>query len=189
MTIIYGGSFNPPTIAHYEIAKYILNKFPKSNLIFLPTANSYKKNDLGDFYSRVEMLEILASKLGKRASVSDFEGKLDKYYGTYYSLSQFENPYFVIGADNLMTIDTWINYPRIVQEFKFIVIPRDDLDIAEFINSKVDLKNNRDNFIILDEFKKIDLSSSIYRLSKDSKLLLEEVADYIKNNNLYKEIK
>ena len=24
MKIIYGGSFNPPTIAHYKIAKYLL---------------------------------------------------------------------------------------------------------------------------------------------------------------------
>ena len=37
MTIIYGGTFNPPTIAHFEIAKYLMNKFPNSKLVFLPT--------------------------------------------------------------------------------------------------------------------------------------------------------
>ncbi len=187
MTIIYGGSFNPPTIAHYEIAKYILNKFPKSNLFFLPTNNVYKKDQLNDFNLRLKMLEIVCMKLGSRAKVSDFEGKLDKYYGTYYTLSHFKNPYFVMGADNFKSISTWINYPKIVIDFKFIIIPRDDIDIDEVIKNDENLLKNKDNFIILDDFGKIDLSSSNYRKTKNGNLLLREVEQFILENNLYKE--
>lgn len=187
MTIVYGGSFNPPTIAHYEIAKYILDKFPKSILYFLPTNNSYNKEGLKDFNLRVKMLELLCDKLGKRAKVSDFEGKLDKYYGTYYTLSNFVDPYFVMGADNFESITTWINYPKIIIDFKFIIIPRDNIDINAIINSDEYLEKYKDNFIVLDDFKEVDLSSSVYRKTKNSSLLLKEVDEFIKENNLYKE--
>lgn len=187
MTIIYGGSFNPPTKAHFEIAKYIMEKFPSSEFYFLPTNNSYNKNDLKDFNLRVSMLKLMCEKLGGRAKVSEFEGELDKYYGTYYTLSHFKDPYFVMGADNLITIESWINYPKIVEDFKFIIIPRDGINVLDFINLKPHLKTNKDNFIILDEFSEINLSSSNYRETKDDNLLIEEVAKFIKENNLYKE--
>lgn len=187
MNIIYGGSFNPPTIAHYEIAKYILNEFPNSTLYFLPTNNSYAKNDLRDFNFRLKMLELVCDKLGSRAKVSNFEGKLDKYYGTYYTLSHFENPYFVMGADNLVTISSWINYPKLIEDYKFIILPRNNIDIYSIFQSDDNLMKNRNNFIILNKFKELDLSSSTYRKTKDGSLLLEEVDEFIKKNNLYKE--
>jgi len=188
MTIIYGGSFNPPTIAHFEIAKYILDKFKEADFYFLPTNNSYNKNGLDDFYLRVKMLDLLCERLGSRARVSVFEGQLDKYYGTYYSLSHFQDPYFVIGADNFKTITTWINYPKIVNDFKFIIIPRSSINIEEIFANDKDLRETRNNFIVLDKFKEINLSSSEYRKTKNSNLLIDEVDSFIKQNNLYKEI-
>lgn len=187
MTIVYGGSFNPPTIAHYEIAKYILEKYPNSTFYFLPTNNSYNKEGLKDLNLRVKMLELLCDKLGEKAKVSDFEGKLDKYYGTYFTLSNFVDPYFVMGADNFKTITTWINYPKIIIDFKFIIIPRDNIDINAIISSDEYLEKYKENFIILEGFKEVDLSSSVYRKTKNSSLLLKEVDEFIKENKLYKE--
>jgi len=188
MTIIYGGSFNPPTLAHYKIAKYILDKYPNSTLYFLPTNNFYAKENLNDFQYRLEMLELVVKRLGKRAKVSDFEGRLDKYYGTYYTLSHFPNSYFVMGADNFLTIKSWINYPNLIKDFKFIIIPSEKIDLESFINNDNELKKYKENFIILDDFKEIDLSSTNFRKTKDYSLLLPEVAQYIKEKNLYKEI-
>jgi nicotinic acid mononucleotide adenylyltransferase len=134
------------------------------------------------------MLELLCKRLGNRAKVSDFEGKLDKYYGTYYTLKHFQDPYFIMGADNFRGITKWINYPNIVIDFKYIIIPRENIDIDGIIKSDEYLSKYRNNFIILDKFKEIDLSSSEYRKTKNPNLLLEEVVDFIKQNNLYKEI-
>lgn len=187
MTIIYGGSFNPPTIAHYEIMKYLIENYKDANFYFLPTNNFYHKDNLRDFHHRVEMLELLCKKLKNRVSVSDFEIKLDKYYGTYYTLKHFENPYFVMGADNLLHINKWINFPNIIKDFKFIIIPRDNIDIEKTINENTDLQEYRDNLIILKSFNNIYISSSEFRKTQDSSLLLDEVFEYIKNNNLYKE--
>ncbi|MDD4000912.1 MAG: nicotinate (nicotinamide) nucleotide adenylyltransferase [Bacilli bacterium] len=185
--LLYGGSFNPPTVAHYLVARHLLLKYPKAELHFLPTNNFYPKDNLKDYQYRYEMLEILCRRLGSRAKVNDFELHLDKYYGTYYTLEHFPNAYFIIGADNLLNIDTWINYPMVIEKNKFIILPRNNIDIEAIIEKSPTLKANRDNFIIIENFSSVDISSSQYRQTKNIKYLLPEVAKYIKDNNLFKE--
>lgn len=187
MKILYGGTFNPPTKAHYEIAEFLLKSFPQASLILLPTANHYHKPEIIDFSHRYKMLQIVARNLGKRVEVSDFEEKLDHYYGTAYTLKHFNHPYFVMGADNLINIKSWINYPNIVIENKFIIFPRDNIDLEKVFSSNEILSKYRNNFIVVDDFSNIDISSSNYRKTKNSHLLLPEVKQYIKDNNLYKE--
>lgn len=92
-----------------------------------------------------------------------------------------------MGADNLAEIEKWIKYPDVVYQNQFIIMPREDYDIEAIIESNEVLKKTRNHFIILNEFDKIYISSTAYRLSKDDSLLLEEVADYIKANQLYQE--
>lgn len=186
MKVIYGGSFNPPTLAHFQIGEYLLKKYPEANLIFLPTSSLYHKDDLASDKDRLMMLQIMCDKLGPRALVSDFEMKLDGYYGTSYTLSNIPNSYFVMGADNLLNISKWINFPNVVAQNKFMIIPRDDININNIISSDDFLNKYKNNFIILHDFPKIDISSTNYRKTKKNDCLLEEVNDYIINNNLYK---
>ncbi|HHZ11177.1 MAG TPA: nicotinate-nicotinamide nucleotide adenylyltransferase [Acholeplasmataceae bacterium] len=187
MKILYGGSFNPPTLAHYQIAEYLLEKFPEAELHFLPANNFYEKDNLKDFRERFEMLEILCRRLGPRAKVNGFEGGLDRYYGTWYTLKHFPDAWFVIGADNLVNLPTWINYPAVVRENRFLVIPRPAVDIEEAFLANPMLSENRQNFHVLTDFPETGISSTLYRQTKDERLLLPEVADYIRKNDLYKE--
>lgn len=187
MEVVFGGSFNPPTKAHYEIAKYIINKYKNSEFVFLPANNFYNKGELINFSDRLQMLEIVCNKLGPRAKVSNFEGTLDKYLGTYYTLSHFKNPVFLMGADNFITLPSWINFKNLIKDFKFIIIPRDDINLKKVFQENDLLNKYKDNFTIINEFRKLDLSSSTYRKTLDSSLLLTEVNEYIKTNNLYKE--
>jgi nicotinate-nucleotide adenylyltransferase len=184
MVILYGGAFNPPTIAHLEIIKHILATFD-CELLILPTNNFYNKKDLVDFHHRVKMLELLCQEVKGNIIISDYELTLDKYYGTYYTLKHFNHPYFVIGADALKDINKWICYPKVVIENKFIVIPRDDININEIINSNSVLKDIQNNFIILDGFAKIHMSSSMFREEYNPRYVLDSVLKYIKDNKLY----
>ncbi|HEY8395646.1 MAG TPA: hypothetical protein VIK96_02605, partial [Bacilli bacterium] len=124
---------------------------------------------------------------GNRAKVNDFEIRLDKYYGTWYTLKHFPNSLFVIGADNLQTLHTWINYPAVVKENRFLVIPRPNVDIDAVFREDPLLREYRDNFLVLADFPEIAVSSSLYRETKDEKYLLPEVAEFIRKNDLYKE--
>lgn len=184
MEILFGGAFNPPTIAHYQMLLYLLDYFPEAKIILLPTNNYYHKKDLAPLSDRIAMLKIMIGNL-LRVTVSDYEAHLDKYYGTYYILKAFNHPYFVIGADSLLNINEWIMYPDIVIENKFIVFPRDDLNIKNIIANNKILSQYHNNFIILEKFRKLNISSSMFRESFDEKILLPEVLQYIKENKLY----
>lgn len=182
--VLFGGSFNPPTKAHYEIAKEVIDKFEVKEFVFLPTGNVYNKPNLIECKQRIAMLDLLCKKL-KNASVSDYEMKQDVYLGTYKTLEHFKGFYFLMGADNFITLHQWINYPNVIINNKFIVVERNNLDLNEYINKHLDVKNNINNFLFYEDFKQIDISSSKFNQTKDYSLLLEEVADYIINHNLY----
>jgi nicotinate-nucleotide adenylyltransferase len=187
LKILYGGSFNPPTVAHYEIAKFIINKFPNSEFEFLPTNNFYKENNQKDFHYRCDMLDLVCSKLNGKATVNQFELNLDKYYGTAYTLKNFPGAFFLIGADNLKSIETWIDYPNVVINNNFIVMPRNDISIDEILLNNEILNKYKSHFLIIEDFSSVYVSSSLYRETLEERYLIKEVAKYIKDNNLYKE--
>ena len=72
INVIFGGSFNPPTVAHYEISKQIIEHFNVLDFVFMPTGNNYSKPELINASHRYKMLELVCKKL-KNARVSDFE--------------------------------------------------------------------------------------------------------------------
>ena len=55
----FGGSFNPPTIAHERLAEEIAEKFKLDKVYFVPVGNYYKKTDLIDENKRLAMLESI----------------------------------------------------------------------------------------------------------------------------------
>lgn len=184
--IIYGGAFNPPTIGHLQIIEYLLEHFPDKKLIILPTNNYYKSKEIVSFEHRVAMIKIMCNSFIDKIEISNYEQTLDKYYGTYYTLKHFNHPYFVIGADSLETIHSWINYPDVVIENKFIVFPRGTTnDINSIIENNSILKKYKNHFIICNDYNFNNISSTEYRLTKNKNILNENVIEYIKKNNLY----
>ncbi|MCK9536796.1 MAG: nicotinate-nicotinamide nucleotide adenylyltransferase [Bacilli bacterium] len=186
MDIVYGGSFNPPTVAHFMIAQRVMTLYSDYDFYFLPTGHAYSKTGLVDDYHRVRMLKLLCRRLGERAHVSIIETLERTFTGTYYSLKHFCDPMFVLGADNLIGIESWVRYPDVIIENKFIVIPRDDINLDCLFKHNLLLSEYQKNFTILD-VGNLTISSSQFRNTKDNKYLLPEVAQYIKENNLYKE--
>lgn len=184
INVIYGGSFNPPTIAHYQIAKRIIEEFDVKDFIFVPTGDVYDKANLASAKDRVKMLELVCKRL-KHASVSDYEASQVYFEGTYKTLEFFSGYYFLMGADNFMGIPHWINFPDVVKYNKFIVVKRYDINYDDIFAEHPELAKYKDNFIFVDDFEQIEISSSKYHLTQDSSLLLPEINDYIKRNYLY----
>ena len=183
MIIIYGGAFNPPTKAHYLIAKKLIDEFKPDNFYFLPVGEKYDKKGMASFKERFQMTKILADLL-PNAVVSDKENE-EKFRGTYYMLKDFslvdKDIYFVMGADNFDYLDEWIMADKLIEEFKFIILTREGYDVYNLINEKY--YKNKDNFTVIE----IDypISSTYFRNTKDNELLLDEVYRYILENKLY----
>lgn len=183
MNIVYGGAFNPPTLAHLEICKVL--KSMAKNLIIMPVSINYQKDTLINDDYRLDMVNIMALKVG--AIVSRVELECKKYMGTYHTLnllsSEYDDLYFVMGADNLENLNKWIRYEDLLNDYKFIVFERNDKNCSKIIESKY--YKYKEKFLII-PFD-MDISSTEIRndLEKNKDKLLPEIYDYINSNCLY----
>ena len=180
MNIVFGGSFNPPTKAHKLILDKLFLLFKPDNIIIVPVGDNYQKKGLIDYTHRLEMVKLLDS----RVIVSTLENN-DVYLGTYDLLKKlsedYDDLYYVIGSDNLMKLDTWIDYKNLLKDFKFIVFNRYSVPLEDVILEKY--PEFKDRFLIIQI--DYDISSSKFRETKDSNLIPSEVYDYIIENKLY----
>ncbi len=190
MIVVFGGSFNPPTIAHYEIAKHILRQIDCDQFFFLPVGDQYPKKGLIASSHRVTMLQLVCEQL-ERASVSTIEIEANHVLTSFETLTLLKenNPTeeiaFVIGADNLEDLPNWAQYEQLIRNFKLIVFRRDDIDVDGIIARQFNRYKNQ--FIVLDSFGKMDVSSTQYRENLDrSNLVLECVDQYVKQHQLYR---
>lgn len=187
MTLVFGGSFNPPTIAHLKIMETLLAHFANATLLILPVGNDYSKPELELLEHRHNMLKLL-TKDYQQIKILDLEGKRE-YLGTLASLDElakeYQNIHFVIGADQIEQIDKWINYRTLLKKYPFIVMDRNNLFNSESIKEK--LTGIEYNFKYLDF--DINISGTAVRSNHENrkKGLTKEVLDYIEKNNLYEE--
>lgn len=185
MIIVYGGAFNPPTLAHQKIANILIRKYKPKKFIFLPVGDYYTwKDNLISFYHRKNMLELVFND--DIFEINDLENEKE-YKGTYWALNKIKEAYksdvyFVVGADNLEQIEKWINYEKLLKEFKFIIITRKGYDYKKIIKEKY-LKYKH-NFEIVKI--NVNISSSQFRVNTNNKSIINElIYTYIKKNNLY----
>jgi len=187
MLIVFGGSFNPPTIAHLKIVKKLLSTYHGSQILLLPVGNDYSKPELIDIKYRIDMLNLLIANIHD-VEVSDLEANRS-YQGTLASLRELQKKdadvRFVIGLDNLLKVKRWIKYKELLADFPFIVMNRNGLITQEEAQDSFKDIDHDFSFIDFDE----DISSTDVRLypEKRNELLTKEIQAYILKNHLYEE--
>ncbi len=185
---VYVGSFNPVHKGHIAIAKHLINNNYIDKIIIVPTENYWDKNNLININSRIEMLKYYEDDLIK------IDTNLNHLQYTYQILESLTNEnddlYLVIGADNLYNFHLWKNIDDIIK-YKIIVIPRNNIDMDKEI-----LRFNTDNFILVNDYKGQDISSTnIRKLINDNEIndlnayLDKKIIEYITINNLYRGVK
>ena len=136
MNILFGGSFNPITKAHLSIIDLLKEKFNPDNIIVMPVGDSYTWKSLANFNDRINMINLVKRDF----IVSDFEGKNKKYLGTIHTLDElaktYDDLYFCMGADNILKLDQWIDYEKLLEKYNFIVFTRKGFDIESIIDLK-----------------------------------------------------
>ncbi len=183
--IFFGGSFNPPTLAHYRILDF-LNKEFDTEVLVVPNSDDYHyhNKELIDFTHRVNMLKIMTKNL-KNVKIIETENNKE-FKGSVETLKDFDHPWFVMGADSLAFISTWINAKKLVKQNNFIVFNRPGYNIEEIFEHDKLLSTYRSHFVVIDnEFGNI--SSSTFRKTQDKNMLTEEVYNYIIKEGLYEE--
>ena len=183
---IYVGSFNPPHLGHIKIANHLVDNY-LDKVIIVPTGNYWDKQDLIDIYHRINMLKFFENKNimidNKNNDVSYTYQLLDNLSHEYKE----DELYLILGADNLINLDKWKNYDKILR-YNLIVLNRSNIDALKYLNQL----NKITNYIVVDDLSNIDISSTLIRnklKEKDYnnilKLIDERVYKYIEKNNLY----
>ena len=166
---VFGGSFNPPTIAHISLAKQVLAKMDNlEKVILVPVSTRYNKNGLASDEIRFNMLEQICAK-EPGLEVSRLELDSDKQLYTIETLRKIkqQNPnkqiYFVLGTDNLKELETWHKVYELLSSFNFIVLKRDEDIVSDIIDKSTILKKYKSSFFELKGMDTVDLSSSYVR--------------------------
>ncbi len=186
MVYVYGGSFNPPTLAHKEIVETLLKQDPTCQVIVIPVGNDYQKTGLIDVNHRINMLQCTFSD-DKRIIISKLEVERS-YEGTLSTLYQLSQSYddlcYVIGSDQLPEIKTWINYKALLKTYPFVIMMRDHMRPDE---AEEYVKGLTHDFKYM-PFNRPAASTDIRRKKSGyEKYLDPKVLSYIKEHQLYEE--
>jgi nicotinate-nucleotide adenylyltransferase len=209
---LFGGTFNPVHWGHLRAAEEIREGFNLQQVIFIPTNISPHKasRELIAAHHRLHMLEQ-AVKSNPYFHASDLElQRLGESYSvetiSYFRQNSQEEltPFFIVGVDAFLEINTWKNFRELFSLCNFIVMTRPGYEVSttehlvpkeimhEF-NYKPDEKrfiHSSQYSIYLTEITALDISSHAIRThiknSRSVKYLVpEEVEAYIGKHNFY----
>jgi len=131
---LFGGSFNPPHVAHQLVALYVLETQPVDEVWFVPVYEHVFGKPLAPFEDRIAMCELAAAALGPRAKVSRAEEELARQPGfagsrtldliEYLRATQAVELRLVIGTDILGETAKWYRWDEVVKAAPPIVIGR-----------------------------------------------------------------
>jgi len=188
---IFGGAFNPPTIAHQQLAEYISTKKLADEVWLTPCYKHKFEKQMVAFEHRYNMCNCLRDLT---INVSNWEER-NKPDGTLEMIELLSSQYaasfeksqllLVIGQDNADEIEKWKNWKRLIETINFIVFPRNYREEKKK-DKKIKAWYMNKRHIFLKDFEANSISSSIVR--KLLKANDETVKDYL-NLNVYKYIK
>lgn len=167
--VVFGGSFNPPTLAHINLAKQITEKvIGVEKVIFVPVSTKYNKKGLAPDEDRYNMLKQVCERYNN-LEVSSIELDSTRQLYTIETLSKIQNDnpekeiYFMLGTDNLKEIETWHKAQELIATFKIFVLKRDNDNMQDIIQNNELLRKYKDSFIELKDIDPIKLSASYIR--------------------------
>ena len=196
---IMGGTFDPIHNGHLMLGEYAYRSCSLDEIWFMPNGNPPHKEHSAietNAKQRAEMVGLSIAdknyfKLNlyevNRGQVSYSYETMEYLHETYRD-SEF---YFIIGADSLFAIESWVKPERIFPTCTILAAYRDDVDTREEMEGQIQhLKDRYQAKIKLLETPLLDVSSrelrSMLRTGQSiAAYVPEAVMCYIKRNGLY----
>jgi nicotinate-nucleotide adenylyltransferase len=127
---LYGGSFNPPHVAHQLSCAYVLATSRVDRIWMIPTWKHPFAKALAPYPDRVKMCELAARIFGERVVVSRIEEELggDSFTLNTVKALRARHPEhqfaLVIGADLVAERERWHGWEELKTLIDFIVVGR-----------------------------------------------------------------
>jgi len=140
--LAFFGAFNPPTVAHIQLARFAMEATGREGVVFVPSKSVYIRGEQGkDFaYGDRQRLRMLRNIAASRPwmAVTDWEILAEAQPRTYDTLCQLRRegyePALLLGSDKLGELETvWRHVEDIAREFGFVCMTRGTDACAEMI--------------------------------------------------------
>ena len=176
---VYQGSFNPVHKGHIHLMDYLIDNNYLDKIIIVPSVSYWDKTITTPIKDRINMAKcikrdylIVEEELNEIPYALDLLNRLSERYPN-------DELFFIMAADNIIDFDKWYKYQELLK-YKIIVLNRNNINIKEYVN-----KYKSNNFIIVQNFDYINISSTEIRNNKDNTYLDNNVLSYIINKHLY----
>ncbi|MBQ4123507.1 nicotinate-nucleotide adenylyltransferase [bacterium] len=194
---LYQGSFNPIHNAHLEVAEYVHKKFGFEKIVFIPAFKPPHKDlknfDADNAIHRLNMVQIATDNI-PYFDVSAIEYTRNRPSYTYDTIVQIkyivkpkDKINFIIGTDAFIKIESWHRADELKELVKFILFVRENnFDETPFLK----LKEKGYEYELM-QMPFLDISATEVRERVRQNIDIYDivprrVADYIKQNNVYK---
>ncbi len=192
-----GGTFDPIHIGHLILGESAWEQFHLDKVLFMPSGNPPHKTQRrgASNEQRVEMVKR-AIRSNDHFELSTAEMHEQGYVYTKETLKRLhaEHPdteyYFIMGADSLLTFDTWMSPQEICDQCILIAAVRDQMSTAELDQAIVKMRAQYHADIRKLESPNLDISSHTIRnrcLRGESirYYVPDAVREYIQNEGIY----
>jgi nicotinate-nucleotide adenylyltransferase len=194
-TAIFGGTFNPFHIGHFEILQALQNDDNVDEIFLMPAKMPPHKacTFLADDETRIEMCRIAAQNFNKvKVCLVEFQREGKSY--TYDTINVLKELYpekkfaFVCGGDMLVYFDKWYKYEELMKLMDFIAFRRTDTDDKLF-DDYVEKFRKMSMNISVNETRITSVCSTEIRedFLKAKELLPESIFEYLNSKGVYNE--
>jgi nicotinate-nucleotide adenylyltransferase len=132
---LYGGSFDPPHLGHLHVVTAALDTLDIDKLIIVPAfVNPFKTGTHAPAKLRFKWLNAIF-KANKQVEITDFEVIQNRAVTSIETVKHFnaiyKKIYFIIGADNLASLEKWHHFDELDRLVTWVVATRDKIQIDE----------------------------------------------------------
>ena len=107
---IFGGRFDPPHLGHVALARTAVERFGIDELHVTVVADAAHKASAAAAADRLEMARLAFAELDARVELEEHRYTVDALEAAGY-----DDPIFLIGADELVALPTWKEPERLLE--------------------------------------------------------------------------
>lgn len=184
---IFGGSFDPPTLAHQAVIEYLTATDWISEVWVMPSAQRPDKPEMSDATHRLAMAELIWSDIPSvRVNRTEIDALAapTNTYKTWRYLKQHcpsATLWWVIGSDVVANIRQWAGGEQLYEQAQWIVLPRPGYLVSELPPNGVYL----DQFAYPRAISSTGVRQRVKNGTDTSQLVANDVATYILRERLY----
>lgn len=196
---IMGGTFDPIHNAHLMLAEYAYREYRLDQVWFMPNGNPPHKQDQKgrtDAGLRAEMVRIAIA--GKEAfRLEEYEIRRKEISYSYETMEHFREIYpehhfyFIIGADSLFAIESWVHPERLLKTCTILAACRAGVNRYDIMEEKIQDLNQKYNSDIRLLITPVvgTASQNLRQMRKRGRAISaevpEKVEEYIISHHLY----